>query len=316
MKDISIIIPVFNDWMSVDRLIQQISRLPESTTSSFHIVIVDDFSTNDFTETNFQDYSPSISLTVIRLKCNVGHQKAICVGLHYVQNFLDVDGTLIMDSDGEDDPAGIPVLLEAAQQNQDSVICARRGKRSESVLFRVSYIFYKLVFRLLTGREIDFGNFMFLPRHSIPTVLHSSGAWNHVAASIVRSRLSTFKVTLNRSSRYFGQTKMNWSDLLIHALNAVSVYTDTALARIIFTSLMILLGVMSGTIFVLYVRFFTDYALIGWASIMFGFLAVIMLLGLLLASLMSIQFVYQSRSMTTIPEKEAPIFVANVVDVY
>ena len=71
----------------------------------------------------------------------------------------DADAVLVMDGDGEDPPEAIPALLAQAGDRKDFCIVAQRRKRTEKISFKLSYMVYKTVFRLVTGKQISFGNF-------------------------------------------------------------------------------------------------------------------------------------------------------------
>jgi hypothetical protein len=68
-----------------------------------------------------------------------------------------------MDSDGEDRPHDIRKLIDHWRVAPNSVVCAQRAERSETISFKALYAIYKLIFKLLTGARNDFGNFCLIP---------------------------------------------------------------------------------------------------------------------------------------------------------
>ena len=151
---VAILIPVYNDWESLRELITQIISNYHAT-YSFHFVIVDDSSSEVINTNEYAELKSNI--TLIELTRNMGHQKAIASGLSYINDHLQVDFVLVMDSDGEDRPENIDDLIQEAKKSK-KITFARRIKRTEGVLFRLFYSLYKLVFILLTGKKISFGN--------------------------------------------------------------------------------------------------------------------------------------------------------------
>src|SRR5262249_45153103 len=146
---------------------------------SVQIVAVDDGSV-DFDPPGADLLGGSIrGIRVVRLKANLGHQRAIALGLAHAQRTMKFDFALVMDSDGEDRPVDAARLLDAHNDDPNSIVVARRGQRSEGLLFRIFYQFYKFLFRRLTGKPISFGNFSLIPAERLSNVLYNPGIWNN-----------------------------------------------------------------------------------------------------------------------------------------
>ena len=185
-----ILMPVLDDWESLRVMIADIDRLSGHDDVRFEIIAVDDGSRVGFIPgVDLLASGRVVSLEVIRLAANLGHQRAIAVGLSLIAQREDVGTVVVMDSDGEDRPDEIVKLLETARLYPDHVILAQRAQRSEGPVFRFGYIAYKMLFRLLTGRVIDFGNFCLLPMSKVHSLVHTPDLWNNLAATIMHSRL-------------------------------------------------------------------------------------------------------------------------------
>lgn len=206
-------------------------------------------------------------IEVIQLATNVGHQRAIAVGLCAAIEGDDCDAVVVMDADGEDSPAAIKNLIQTAGSGDNYCVVARRGKRSENLTFKIAYTMYKIFFRLLTGREILFGNFCLLSRKYVRRLVNIPDLWNNVPAAILRSRLPIRMVTVDRSRRYAGRSKMGLTSLVTHGFSGISVYADTIFVRFFFFSLALFLLSVVSIVLVLTLRiFFPPYATPGWAS--------------------------------------------------
>ncbi len=153
-----IVTPVYEDVEASGRLFRELAAVMGP---DVFIVAVDDGSVR-------QPVSPSaiaaagLRGVVIRLTRNVGHQSAIAVGLNYVADRFPDAVCVVMDSDGEDLPETVPALLEPLTANDVDAVVAQRKKRRETLQFRLFYVIYKFVFQALSGRAINFGNFMAL----------------------------------------------------------------------------------------------------------------------------------------------------------
>lgn len=179
-------------------------------------------------------FSAIQAVKILHLRCNLGHQRAIALGLYHLYEFTAVVTVLVMDGDGEDRPGDIPALLEVFERHGgQEVIFAARTRRMESLLFQFFYRAYQLVHRALTGVEVRVGNFSVLPRAALSRMMASPDLWNNYSAAVFRARLPRRLAPLPRGSRLTGTSKMNFVSLLMHALSALSVYSDQVSARLL-----------------------------------------------------------------------------------
>jgi glycosyltransferase involved in cell wall biosynthesis len=311
---INIVIPLFNDWQALGLLLTRIDDVNEpALTSRLAFLIVDDCSSR-----NYQTLPTGIgqSVSIIRLFRNVGHQKAIAIGLSYLASLPEQYPVIVMDSDGEDRPEDILQLLQTGIANPDCLVFAHRAKRHESLTFRLFYEVYKMVFQLLTGKVITFGNFSLVPAKQLRKLAHVSEIWNNYPGGVIRSRLPYTAVPLERGRRLAGESKMNFVSLVLHGLSAVSVLMDTTAVRLALFCVMMVVVSIFGIGVVVALRLFTDTAVPGWASyLVFSFLIVI-----LQAFLISLLLVFMVLSYRTqpqfIPARQFQDFVEKVEKVY
>lgn len=265
-KNIYCLTPIYNDWDSFAVLIQEINKLKQNLkTYNFFVVAVNDGSTQDLPD-DF-DFN-KIPVKVLNLKINIGHQRAIAVGLQYIYNEVsDYDFVVVMDCDGEDKPQDIKELINKAQQEKEKkIIFAQRKKRQESTFFKVGYFFYKYLFYFLTGQKISFGNFSVIPSKLLSKVVYQNNIWNHYSGGIIQSKIPFEKVLLDRGKRYKGVSKMNFNSLIIHGLSSIAVYFDFLSIRILRLTLFGIGICFISVLFILYQKIFTENAIPGWAS--------------------------------------------------
>ncbi len=317
--DVTILLPVFNDWAALSKLLDQVDAVLSRSGTSAHILVVDDGSTQSRVEEQFATPLRSIRLLeVLHLRRNLGHQRAIAIGLAYLE--AECPGcrlVVVMDSDGEDDPKDIPRLIErAAETDHHAMVFAERTKRSESLLFRTCYHLYRLVHRVLTGRSVRVGNFSIIPRRRLESLVATSELWNHYAAAAFASRQPYETIPTSRGQRLDGRSKMNFVGLVIHGLSAVSVYSDTIGVRLLIaTSLMIGLVVVA-LILTMVVRISTDLAIPGWATTVFGVLLIILLQATLFLFVFSFMILAGRNSAGFLPRRDYIHFVGSKEQVY
>jgi glycosyltransferase involved in cell wall biosynthesis len=309
-KKIAVVIPVFNDWEAFAQLLAQLGEQAELEKNDLYVFAIDDGSSELADMAALSVSKGTLSdLRVIHLACNLGHQRAIAVGMVAVNKAGDMDATVVMDSDGEDRPDAVVKLIAAWDKEPGKIVVARRGRRSERLTFRVFYSIYKLVFRILTGQPISFGNFCLVPRHALKALVHSPAIWNNLSAAIARSHIPYTEIQINRAPRLAGRSRMSFVSLAIHGLSAVSVYTDIVLVRIILAACILGGIVILALIAVISVKFGTDWAIPGWASYVAVSLTIIFIQVILLAGVALFQLLSFRSLKPFIPASDATSFV-------
>jgi hypothetical protein len=259
--NITLVIPVFEDWASASLLCGMIDDAVNGLPHDVNILFVDDgsFSTMDLALDR-----PLVSIKgveILRLKRNIGHQRAIAIGLAWVESHVQTSAVIVMDGDGEDLPADIPALLaQGLETGLKAVVFAERGKRMDGLVFRSLYFCYRAAHRLITGRGIRFGNFSLIPSCFLPRLTAMPELWSHYAASVLNARIPYTTVRLNRGRRLMGATKMNLEAFILHGLTAVAVY-QTVSVRVLMGS-----AFLSGA-FLLLSLLAAIFHPLGWATV-------------------------------------------------
>jgi hypothetical protein len=278
------------------------------------IVIVNDGSTipipEDFPGCCFKNFT---TFEILDLYRNLGHQRAICVGLvHICQTFPDA-AVLVMDADGKDPPGEIASLVGTyLESGSQDVIFAARRRRMEGLLLKTFYQIYRLVHFVLVGFDIRIGNFSIVPPQAAARLVRSSDLWNHYAACVVKSKLPYRTIPVDRGKRLKGQSTMGFTGLVLHGLSAMSVYSDIIGVRaLIFAAALMVFGLFN-LVSVVAIRSFTTLAIPGWATI--AFVLTLVLIVLIATVCLSFTFgILASRSGPTfIPVRDCPLLVMNI----
>lgn len=230
MKKYIILIPVYNDWRSVFRLIENIDSHINNET--IDIVIVNDASTESFNN-NQKQFSKINSVKIINLIKNGGHRKAIATGLKYCQENLEYDYIIPMDGDGEDRPEELKDFFNQVQEAQPEVITATRVKRSEGFLFKFLYSIHKIFTHLITGKLIKFGNYTCLSKNAVSKLLSDGSVWLSYSGAITKHFPQFSTIQSIRGNRYFGPSKMSIFALILHSLRISTVFRENIFIRIV-----------------------------------------------------------------------------------
>lgn len=296
---IAIIVPVFDDEESLRKLVADIHNVAAMAGLAASLVVIDDGSPRPIDAQSLHSVV-RLPLLVIRLRRNVGHQCAIAIGLSHVVATELANSILIMDADGEDRPNDIPRLLSAlASAEQATIVVAKRTSRSEGILFAVCYRVYRALFHLLTGNQIQFGNFSAMRIGAAKRLTSMPELWINLPAAVLRSRLVVSHVAADRGRRYFGQSKMPLVSLVLHGLSAIAVFTDRVLTRL--TLAAVVTVAVSGTASLVAIALkIVGFASPGWLTSVIGtslvvtsMACVLCLIGLLMTLTGSVLFLPQ-----------------------
>jgi glycosyltransferase involved in cell wall biosynthesis len=319
-KTIVILTPVYNDWPSFMQLLDELDQCIDNLKDvCVDVIAVDDGSTQPLSATNRggqKKYKHIQEISILHLARNLGHQKAIALGIAYINANISCDLVIVMDADGEDQPKDIPKLLEESKKFPEHIIFARRTRRSEGLVFRIFYFLYKVTFNILTGREIAFGNFALIPHGLLNRAAHLPEIWNHFAAGLMRANIPWASIPSQRGKRYSGKSSMNFIALVIHGLSAISVYIEIVTVRLMLSAIVIILIGIISFLVLLYIKYLTPLAIPGWATnVAIGIVVITFQAILLLALLAFLSLNYRSNKLF-IPAKDYQDYLLNLEKIH
>ena len=227
---IIILVPIYNDWQSITKLIHEINNLAINQEFQISILIVNDASKHDRIDeiNNLENIN---SVKILNMKINQGHARCIATGLKYIFEKEDFDYVIPMDGDGEDRPEEIKEFINQIQNSSNNPIVGERVKRSENILFKVCYQLHKLITLTFTGKSIKFGNFTCLPKTTVEKLINDKSTWNSFSGSLTKIEKNLISIPSTRGTRYYGPSKMSFYNLIIHSLSIISVFRKTFLIR-------------------------------------------------------------------------------------
>ena len=227
---IKILIPIYNDWQSVFKLLENIDSEIKGLEDEASVIIVNDASTEQKPEINI-NLNNIKSVQVINMKENRGHARCNAAGLKYINEKENFDYVIPMDGDGEDRPEEIKLLIKKAKDYPDTVITANRVKRSEGFIFKSCYLIHKYLTYIFTGQSIKFGNYTCLPKFAADKMSKEAATWSSFSGSLSKIAKERKSVPSIRGPRYFEPSKMNFFSLLKHSLSIIAVFKNTVLIR-------------------------------------------------------------------------------------
>ena len=235
MKKFTILIPVYNDWESLKKLLDNINNTIKNIPNTrFNCVIVNDCSTINSPE--FKIPSDINSIKIINMNENRGHARCYAFGIKYLSKNSNLDYLILMDGDGEDRPEELKFLVDKVLIEPDTSVVAKRVKRSEGPLFQSLYYVHKYLALLTTGKLINFGNFSCLTKTDLEVLSTKASLWSSFSGSFKMYIKKYNEVNSTRGKRYFGPSQMSLLKLIIHSLSIIAVFKY----RVFFTSIILI----------------------------------------------------------------------------
>ena len=216
MKKIIILIPVYNDWESLNKLLIEVNENIEFFNDiSFECLIVNDASTIQPPKLSKPSNFESVEL--LNMRENRGHARCNAFGIRYIYKNKEFDNLILMDGDGEDRPEEIKNLIQKIKEDPKLSVVAKRIKRSEGLFFQSLYQLHKLITFIFTGQNVNFGNYSILTRNDVEKLHSERSLWSSFSGSVKKNLKFFNEINSIRGSRYFGPTQMSLLKLIIHS---------------------------------------------------------------------------------------------------
>ena len=242
MKKIIILIPVFNDWESLKKLLSEIDKnIEEIKDFEFECLIVNDAST--IVKPNLTKPKNVKSLNILNMRENKGHARCNAFGIRYVNQEESFDYLILMDGDGEDRPVEIKDLIETVRKKPQYSIVAKRIKRSEGKFFQFLYAGHKFLTYFFTGQKVNFGNYSCLTQKDVTTLSIEPSLWSSYSGTVKKKLKNLNEIYSTRGLRYFGPSQMSLFKLIIHSFSIIAVFKYQVFLRSIFACLLLFFSV-------------------------------------------------------------------------
>ncbi len=317
-QSILIMIPVFNDWKAVELLLIGLDEHLYHKSIQADVLIVDDASNIPIYQDFICNRLRAIQrIDILELRRNIGHQRAIAIGLAYIEANLYYQAVVVMDGDGEDEPRDVIRLIQKCQREEyKKAVFARRSKRSEILLFKLFYIFYKQLYKLLTGHNIQVGNFSIIPYKILCRLVVVSELWNHYAVGLLKAKVPYTEIASSRGMRLAGKPKMNFVSLVTHGLSAISVNGDVVGVRLLMVTVMLIGFAFTAISIVIIIRLATNLAIPGWASYMVLLLFIVLMQAIMLSLFFSFIVLNGRENLNFLPKRDYHYFIMGIQQVF
>ena len=223
----SLLLLVFNGENYISRALESVYN---QSIKLDEIIIVNDASTEK-TDIDISNLNKINSIKVINIKNNQGHARCIATGLKHIYENEEFDYVIPMDGDGEDRAEEILKFVEFLKYDNKKPVVGERIKRSEGIIFKISYNIHKLITFIFTGQSIKFGNYTFLPKITVEKMVNEKATWSSFSGSLAKLEKNRSTIPSIRGERYFGPSKMSFYNLIKHSLSIIAVFKTNVIIR-------------------------------------------------------------------------------------
>jgi polyisoprenyl-phosphate glycosyltransferase len=316
VRSLLILIPVFDEWDLLRTLLSRIDAALATANLTADVVFLDDGSTVEYAgRLNVPELGAVDSVEVLRIARNLGHQRAISIGMAWASENRAGRVVVVMDGDGEDNPADIPELLARFKQERgEKIIFADGQRRMERWQLQWCYRVYQLVHWLLTGHRVRVGNFSVVPPQAVQQLAVISETWNHYKAAVSNSRIPHDVVPISRARRIGGHSRMNLSARAVHGLSALSVFSHIIALRLLAASGVVALVTFLGLVIALLTSGGTS-SRPTWFTMAIAWLLATVIESAIFWAAFVLLMLFSRQGTTFIPKRDYRYFVASLTRV-
>ena len=143
-------------------------------------------------------------------------------GVRLIKNYKKNFKTIIIDSDGQDNPKIISKILSLNEKNPKCSIAINRGQRREPIWFKLFYEAYCILVKLFCFKKIRFGNYSLVDISDLKKITEKNELWSAFPPTLSKNSNRLLHLSADREKRYGGDSKMNFYGLVYHALRVFS----------------------------------------------------------------------------------------------
>ncbi len=264
--EISVVAPVYNEAGGIIKFCEALVSVMEQAKLDYEIVLVDDGSRDNSFVEMLALRAQNSRIRIVRLARNFGHQLAITAGMRLARGRCVV----VMDCDLQDSPTFILQFVEKWREGYEIVHGVRKERKGETWFKKFSaYVFYRLL-RASTNIDIpkDAGDFYLLDRKVVDVLSQINERHRFMRGLLAWVGFKRTGVEYVREPRLTGVTKYGFWKMLKFSLDAATSFSFVPLRAISWLGVIISLFSFLGIAVTIYLKFFTNYAIIGWASLM------------------------------------------------
>ena len=265
-QSISVVVPIYNDREVIHELIKRLSPLLESITADYEIILVDAGSRDDSWLQMLAVRQANASIKAVRLSRNFGQQSAIAAGLSLTSKELIV----LMDSDLQDRPEDIPVLIDALLADEKATMAIAQWEERKDSRFKlaVSRLFQRVSTSIKEIHTLPSLGIFRVMKKSVVEELRNFPEKTATTVSLLYYIGSRYvAVPLKRDARFAGKSGYNLSKMLALTFARIFSFSMFPIRIVTYLGALLCVGSMV-TALALIIYKLVGNVVAGWTSMM------------------------------------------------
>ena len=265
-QSISVVVPIYNDSEVIHELIKRLSPVLESVTADYEIILVDDGSRDDSWLQMLAVRQANASIKAVRLSRNFGQQSAIAAGLSLTSKELIV----LMDSDLQDRPEDIPVLIDALLADEKATMAIAQWEERKDSRFKlaVSRLFQRVSNSITEIHTMPRLGIFRVMKKSVVEELRNFPEKTATTVSLLYYIGSRYvAVPLKRDARFAGKSGYNLSKMLALTFARIFSFSMFPIRIVTYLGALLCVGSMV-TALALIIYKLVGNVVAGWTSMM------------------------------------------------
>ena len=264
LKEITVVVPVLNEELLVNELINRLDNSLSSITDNYEILVVDDGSSDGTWNSLKQIAIKNQNLKAIRFSRNFGHHYAITAGLYECQSRW----TVVMDGDLQDRPEVIPDLYKKAKEGYD-VVFVSRINRPENLTYKLAQKLFYFILRVLSVIKFDSSqaNFSIINEKVVNGFREFPENARFYGSTIKWLGFTTASVKAEHGVRFSGKSSYTFRKRLNLARDIILAFSDKPLKIAIRVGILMSTFSFLATLYILFRAYMWGYAVLGWPSL-------------------------------------------------
>ena len=265
-QSISVVVPIYNDSDVIHEVIKRLSPVLESITADYEIILVDDGSRDDSWLQMLAVRQANASIKAVRLSRNFGQQCAIAAGLSLTSKELIV----LMDSDLQDRPEDIPVLIDALLADEKATMAIAQWEERKDSRFKlaVSRLFQRVSNSITEIHTMPRLGIFRVMKKSVVEELRNFPEKTATTVSLLYYIGSRYvAVPLKRDARFAGKSGYNLSKMLALTFARIFSFSMFPIRIVTYLGALLCVGSMMAALALIIYKLVGN-VVAGWTSMM------------------------------------------------
>ncbi len=219
--DLSIVIPIYNERESVDRLYKELDKSLLKLGIDYEVIFIDDGSVDGTYNKLLEIHKKNSSYKIIRFRRNFGQTAAISAGFNYSKG----DAIITLDADLQNDPQDIPVMLNKLNEGYDIVSGWRKNRKDKVITRRFPSVIANKIISKLTGVYLhDYGCTLKAYKREVVKNIELYGEMHRYIPAVASwMGVKVAEIPVTHHSRKFGKSKYGISRTIRVILDIITI---------------------------------------------------------------------------------------------